>query len=147
MKIYNILLIVGVIFTSCDTTYYDLPPEIDYNFEMVGRCPQDDNGYYHLKLIQGNTQTLHRFGASVTNVDKWNLPTQVFWSCEDTWTFQGIPVHIVNFTSYADPQCDSVFSMMAPVWGMQGDTTTIYGRASFEEGDITKYDSFNIIFE
>ena len=53
MKIYNILLIVGVIFTSCDTTYYDLPPEIDYNFEMVGRCPQDDNGYYHLKLING----------------------------------------------------------------------------------------------
>jgi len=141
------LAISAVIFTSCESTYYDLPPEKNYKFDMVGRCPQDDNGYYHLKLIQGNSQTLHRFGAYVTNTDKWDLPTQVFWRCENTWTFQGIPVYIVNGTSYADPAVDSVFCMMGPVYEMKGDTVTIHGEAWFEEGDIIKNDSFNIIFE
>ena len=30
-------------------------------------------------------QTLHRFGAYVTNVDKYNLPTQVSWRCDAFW--------------------------------------------------------------
>jgi len=56
-------------------------------------------------------------------------------------------VPIVNGTSHADPNVDSVFCMMAPVGEMIGDTVTIYGRAIFEEGDIKIEDSFNIIFE
>ena len=56
-------------------------------------------------------------------------------------------VPIVNGTSYADPNVDSVFCMMAPVGEMIGDTVVIYGRAIFEEGDIKINDSFNIIFK
>jgi hypothetical protein len=56
-------------------------------------------------------------------------------------------VPIVNGTSHADPNMDSVFCMMAPIGAMIGDTVTIYGRASFEEGDVILEDNFNIIFE
>ena len=56
-------------------------------------------------------------------------------------------VPIVNGTSHADPAVDSVFCMMAPIGAMIGDTVTIYGKAKFEEGDITLYDSINVIFE
>ena len=160
MKRLLILLIAGVIFSSCEKTN---PLDLDitypsnnsnfldstylYEFEMTGRTYQDPNGYYHLSLIEGENQTLHRFGAYVTNIDKWNLPTQVIWSCEEYWEFNGNTVPIVNGTSYADPNVDSVFCMMAPIFEMQGDTVSIQGQAWFEEGDIIKYDSFNIIFE
>ena len=186
------LLIIGVMFTSCeksspldlDITYPPNPSNpsdsiINYEFEMVGRCYQDPNGYYHLSLdTTPLQQTLHRFGAYITNTDVWGLPTQViwrsdaFWYLQDTigytyieignvptgespWSwenfavtgFEGMTVPIVNGTSHADPNVDSVFCMMAPVAEMIGDTVTIYGRAIFEEGDIKIEDSFNIIFK
>ena len=56
-------------------------------------------------------------------------------------------VPIVNGTSHADPAVDSVFCMMAPIGAMIGDTIIIYGKAKFEEGDITLYDSINVIFK
>ena len=55
-------------------------------------------------------------------------------------------VPIVNGTSFADPQVDSVFCMMAPIGAMIGDTVTIYGKAWFEEGDITLEDNIKVIF-
>ena len=199
----NIILLLGlaVAFTSCEknspidgyiedyTLIYDSLNNnqediisIDYEFNMVGRCLQDNNGYYHLSLIDpelsGVPQTLHRFGAQVTNFDIYNLPTKVIWTCdmfwyapdtlgmtyieigqvptgESPWSFEnfavtgyeGMTVPIVNGTSFADPNIDSVFCMMAPVWEMKGDTATIYGQAWFEEGDIILYDSINVIFE
>jgi len=157
-----LLLALGIIFTSCEKTNpLDLdivhPPNTntntfldsvyEYKFEMVGRCYKDPNEYYHLDLIEGENQTLHRFGAYVTKIDKWNLPTQVFWECESTWFFGDSEVSIVNGTSYADPTVDSVFCMMAPVWGMKGDTVTIQGQAWFEEGDIILYDNIKVILE
>jgi hypothetical protein len=35
---------------------------------------------------------------------------------------------------------------MAPIGAMIGDTVEIFGKASFEEGDIIMEDSFKIIF-
>jgi len=82
-----VLVISLVIFTSCEKSnplddYNEVYgntidslnitptiPVIDYKFNMVGRCPQDGNGYYHLKLNEGTNQTLHRFGAHTTNID------------------------------------------------------------------------------
>jgi hypothetical protein len=195
IKVMNrllILLIAGAMFTSCeksnpldlDITYPSHPINssdsiINYEFKMVGRCYQDPNGYYHLSLdTTPQQQTLHRFGAHVTNTDIWGLPTQViwrsdaFWYLQDTlgytyieignvptgqspWSwenfaitgFEGMTVPIVNGTSHADPNVDSVFCMMAPVTEMIGDTITIYGKAIFEEGDIKIEDSFNIILK
>lgn len=161
----KILLGLLIIFTSCekssplddyidtyetlynDTIYGYTIDDIDYQFNMVGRCQQDNNGYYRLSLIQGENQTLHRFGAYITNTDIYGLPSQVIWSCETYWVFNGNTVPIVNGISYADPNVDSVFCMMAPIFDMQNDTVTIYGQAWFEEGDIILTDSINVIFE
>ena len=69
-------MVIGVIFTSCQKEEFEL--EANYQFEMTGRSFQDVNGYYHVKINPlENQQSLHRFGAYVTNTDKFNLPTQV----------------------------------------------------------------------
>lgn len=159
-----LLLSLGIIFISCekndpladiinvyeevltDTTNTTIS-NIEYKFDMDGRCYQDNNNYYHLDLIPGENQTSHRFGAYTTNTDIYGLPTQVIWSCDAYWEYNGNTVPIVNGTSYADPNVDSVFCMMAPVFEMQNDTITIYGQAWFEEGDIILKDSINIIFK
>jgi len=160
-----VLAISLVIFTSCEKSnplddYNEVYgstidslnitptiPTIDYVFNMDGRCYQDNNGYYHLSLNSGTNQTLHRFGAHTTNIDIYGLPTQVIWSCDAYWEYNGNTVPIVNGTSYADPNVDSVFCMMAPIFEMQSDTVIIYGQAWFEEGDIILTDSINIIFK
>ena len=164
----NLMVILGLvlIFTSCEkssplddyaevygdaldslNTTSGTVPNIDYQFDMNGRCYQDNNGYYHLSLIEGEIQTLHRFGAYITNKDIYNLPSQVIWSCDDYWVHNGHNVPVVNGTSFADPNVDSVFCMMAPVWDMKTDTITIYGQAWFEEGDIVLTDSINVILK
>tara|TARA_R110002074_G_scaffold216700_1_gene386728 strand:+ start:379 stop:909 length:531 start_codon:yes stop_codon:yes gene_type:complete len=83
MKKILIILITGAMFASCEKEF-----EIDrnYQFEMTGRCQQDNNGYYHLPLIpQEDKQTLHRFGAYITGIDVLNLPPQVIWRCDAYW--------------------------------------------------------------
>ena len=159
-----LLLSLGVILISCeknspfddlvdvyeealtDTTTTTIS-NINYQFNMDGRCYQDNYGYYHLPLNEGENQTLHRFGAYITNIDIYGLPSQVIWSCETYWIYNGNTVPIVNGTSFADPNIDSVFCMMAPIFNMQNDTVIIYGQAWFEEGDIILTDSINIIFK
>ena len=134
-------MVVGGMFTSCEKEDFQRF-EADYDFKMTGRCSQDINGYYHLSLIPSpTTQTTHRFGAYITNVDMYNLPAEVIWECD-----AGV-IPIINTHSYADPSVDSIYCMLAPIGSMIGDTVTISGQAWFEEGDIIKYDSFNIIFE
>jgi hypothetical protein len=141
MKKLLTLLVIGAMFTSCEKEDFQRF-EADYEFKMTGRCLQDVNGYYHLSLIPSETtQTTHRFGAYVTNVDMYNLPTEIIWKCD-----VGV-IPIINTHSYADPAVDSVYCMLAPTGVMIGDTVTIQGQAWFEEGDIIKYDSFKIIFE
>ena len=148
----RILILILIIFTSCDDTEYFEFPEIEYKFNIDGKTFIDNNGYYHLIINPSETQqTLHRFGAEVTNIDKWGLPTQVIWYCDDFWSIDFFNstanVPIINGTSYADPLLDSVYCMMAPIGSMIGDTIEIKGTAYFEEGDISLQDSFHIIFE
>ena len=139
--------LIDVYETALTDTTNTTISSINYQFNMDGRCLQDNNGYYQLTLNPGSNQTLHRFGAYITNIDIYGLPSQVIWSCEAYWMYDGNTVPIVNGTSFADPNVDSVFCMMAPIFTMIDDTVTIYGQAWFEEGDIILYDSINVIFE
>ena len=148
----RILILILIITISCDDTEYFEFPEINYKFDMDGRTFIDNNGYYHLTINPSETQqTLHRFGAEITNIDKWGLPSQVIWYCDDFWSVDFFNstsnVPIINGTSYADPLLDSVFCIMAPIGSMIGDTIEIKGTAYFEEGNISLHDSFQIIFE
>jgi hypothetical protein len=84
MKKILYLTIMGTIIASCEKK--ELTPEVDYQFEMTGRTNQDINGYYHVSINPSESQqSLHKFGAYVTNVDKWNLPTQIIWACDAFW--------------------------------------------------------------
>ena len=139
--------LIDVYETALTDTTNTTNPYIDYQFSMDGRCLQDNNGYYQLTLNPGSNQTLHRFGAYITNIDIYGLPSQVIWSCEAYWMYDGNTVPIVNGTSFADPNVDSVFCMVAPIFTMIDDTVTIYGQAWFEEGDIILKDSINVIFK
>ena len=66
MKKILYLALLGIIFTSCQKEEFEI--ETNYQFEMTGRTTQDINGYYRVKLNpQEDRQTLHRFGAYVTN--------------------------------------------------------------------------------
>ena len=81
------LLLLAVIATLVSCQKEDIVIEShNYEFEMVGRTFQDTEGYYHVAInpTEGQ-QTLHRFGAYVTNVDKWDLPTQITWRCDAFW--------------------------------------------------------------
>ena len=139
--------LINVYETALTDTTNTTITNIDYKFNMDGRCLQDNNGYYQLTLNPGSNQTLHRFGAYITNIDIYGLPSQVIWSCDAYWVYNGNTVPIINGTSFADPNVDSVFCMMAPIFEMRNDTVTIYGQAWFEEGDIILTDSINIILK
>ena len=87
MKKLLYFLVLGVTFTSCQKGEFEIEtPPTNYEFEMVGRTNQDVNGYYRVAINpMENQQTLHRFGAYITNVDAYNLPSQVIWRCDAFW--------------------------------------------------------------
>ena len=75
MKKLLFILAIGVGLTSCTKDEFEIGT--NYQFEMTGRTTQDINGYYRLKINPTeNQQSLHRFGAYVTNTDKFGLPTR-----------------------------------------------------------------------
>ena len=81
------ITILIILLTSCEEDH--ILEVYDYEFEIVGRTHQDINGFYHLNIDPNpQQQTLHRFGAHVTNIDKWGLPTQVIWRCDAFWYLQ-----------------------------------------------------------
>ncbi len=85
MKRLLLLLAVGATLVSCQKEEFEILPT-NYEFEMTGRTFQDINGYYHVALNpMENQQTLHRFGAYITNVDAYGLPSQVVWRCDAFW--------------------------------------------------------------
>ena len=87
--------------------YYFTYPEVDYNFKIDGRTFMDQNGYYHLQIDPTETQqTLHRFGAYVTRVDKYGLPTQVIWNCDDYWEYDlfNIPMNVPVINGTLPPE-------------------------------------------
>ena len=161
MKKLLLLVIVGVGLTSCTKDEFEL--ESNYQFKMTGRTTQDINGYYHLKINPTeNQQSLHRFGAYVTNFDKLGLPTQVIWRCDAFWytpdTLGYTYIEIGNVPTGESPWSWENFA----VTGYEGMTVPIvngtshadpavdsvfYGQAWFEEGDVVLYDSINVIFE
>ena len=84
MKRLLLALSLGACLASCTKDEFEVDP--NYQFEMTGRTTQDINGYYHIAINPTeNQQSLHRFGAHVTNVDVYGLPTQVIWRCDAFW--------------------------------------------------------------
>jgi len=135
LKKLTLLALIGVIFTSCEKNEFEI--ETNYQFKMTGRCPQDVNGYYHLPLIpQEDKQTLHRFGAYVTNIDKWNLPTQIIWRCDAFWYLQDTIgytyIEIGNVPTGESPWSWENFA----VTGFEGMTVPIVNGVSYADPTV-----------
>jgi|TARA_B100002019_G_C21106446_1_gene516180 hypothetical protein len=132
MKKILYLALLGIIFTSCQKEEFEI--ETNYQFEMTGRTTQDINGYYHVTLNpQEDQQTLHRFGAYVTSVDKWNLPTQVIWRCDAFWytpdTLGHTYIEIGNVPTGESPWSWENFA----VTGYNGMTVPIVNSTSYAD--------------
>ena len=132
MKKLLYLMVLGAIFTSCEKTEFEI--ETNYQFKMTGRTDLDLNGYYHLKLDpRENQQTLHRFGAYITNVDKWNLPSQVIWRCDAFWytpdTLGHTYIEIGNVPTGESPWSWENFA----VTGYEGMTVPIVNGTSYAD--------------
>ena len=132
MKNLFILIISGVMFISCDKEEFHLIS--DYHFEMTGRTHQDFNGYYHLPLIpQEDQQTLHKFGAYITNLDSKNLPPQVIWRCDAFWytpdTLGYTYIEIGNVPTGESPWSWENFA----VTGYEGMTVPIVNGTSYAD--------------
>ena len=135
MKKLLLLVIVGVGLTSCTKDEFEL--ELNYQFEMTGRTTQDINGYYHLKINPTeNQQSLHRFGAYVTNFDKLGLPTQVIWRCDAFWytpdTLGHTYIEIGNVPTGESPWSWENFA----VTGYDGMTVPIVNGTSFSDPNV-----------
>ena len=122
-------MVIGVMFTSCQKEEFEL--EANYQFEMTGRSFQDVNGYYLVKINPlENQQSLHRFGAYITNTDKFNLPTQVLWRCDAFWytpdTLGHTYIEIGNVPTGESPWSWENFA----VTGYQGMTVPIVNGTS-----------------
>ena len=128
-------MVVGVVFTSCQKEEFEI--ETNYQFKMTGRTSQDVNGYYHLPLNpQEDKQTLHRFGAYVTSVDKWDLPTQIIWACDAFWytpdTLGHTYIEIGNVPTGESPYSWENFA----VTGYGGMTVPIVNGISYADSQV-----------
>ena len=157
MKKILILLITGAMFASCEKEYLENynghhhePDDIDYVFEMTGRCSQDVNGYYHLTLERNNWQTVHRVSGHVSSdgyavenfwvewdsnllwylgdtlgyiVNQYLNDSGVYVSVDTSYIigFDGMEVPTSNSISYSNSSGE-INNMIAPVRNMVGDT-------------------------
>ena len=78
--IKTIILIILGLTTSCEVDPIFEEQEHNYEFKMTGRTYQDNDGYYHLPINPTeNQQSLHRFGAYVTNIDWTDYTRWIKW--------------------------------------------------------------------
>ena len=124
-------VVIICLITSCEKEDFTTS---NYEFEMIGRTYQDSNGFYHLTLDQDSLkQTLHRFGAHITNVDKWGLPAQVAWRCDAFWylpdTLGYTYIEIGNVPTGESPWSWENFA----VTGFEGMTVPIVNGTSFAD--------------
>ena len=139
--------------------------------ELDGRLPIDTNGYYHLRLVNNSTQTIHRVTGFVKNSTqpiKVEWENNLFW-----WLFKGqtianvtklyinpltgernyvnLPpittwrdelVPTINSSSYAGTNGE-INTVIAPIYKMKGDTMRITCRVL--EHNINK--QLNIVLE
>jgi len=138
MKKLLYLMVLGVTFTSCQKEEFEIEvPPTNYEFEMVGRTNQDVNGYYRVAINpMENQQTLHRFGAYITNVDAYNLPSQVIWRCDAFWytpdTLGHTYIEIGNVPTGESPWSWENFA----VTGYGGMTVPIVNGTSFSDPNV-----------
>tara|TARA_R110002012_G_scaffold70018_1_gene180778 strand:- start:300 stop:791 length:492 start_codon:yes stop_codon:yes gene_type:complete len=133
-----------------------------YEFKLNPRLEIDNNGNYHLNVLDQNIQTLHRLNASITKDGQpienifmewesnlwWllsdtsgyfinqNLNDQARWVSSDTSYmvgFKGFEVPTINCCSYSNPK-GQLNTMLGVVPQMRGDTMIVsYSILNYSE--------------
>jgi hypothetical protein len=135
MRKLLLVLSLGACLASCTKEEFEI--EKNYQFEMVGRTTEDINGYYRLSINPTeNQQSLHRFGAYVTNVDIHGLPTQIIWRCDAFWytpdTLGHTYIEIGNVPTGESPWSWENFA----VSGYEGMTVPIVNGTSYADPSV-----------
>jgi len=163
-SIKNILIGISVLFLiGCEDTYVEYEQEATLTFDM--RLPEDDNGYYHLKLNPNKWQTLHRISGTIRQKEFglenfWiDWESNLYWYIGDTLGyivkrgldtnlnyvsydtvyvtgFNGEEVPTTNQTSYSNSRGE-INNMIAPVQTMVGDTMKL--TANWSNGSLDFY--------
>jgi len=151
----TLLLFILLVFWGCEEAEQQ---NTDIRiFIPNARLPIDGNGYYHMTLLEGSWQTLHRisgwmadqdtiaiFGAYVGWISShyWKLGDTlgyivntylnnegVYVSVDTSYIigFDGMEVPTVNSSSRSNQEGE-VNTMFAPVWSMRGDTVDVTAR-------------------
>ena len=98
-KILLIFPILFLIYWGCEDVTG--PEEIDARiFIPNARLPIDDNGYYHMTLLEGSWQTLHRISGYIVEVENSDtlcvFGAYVRWSSSHYWILGDTLGYIVN---------------------------------------------------
>jgi len=129
-------MVVGVMLSSCEKEYFEIY-EANYEFKMTGRTNQDINGYYHLSINPSEgQQSLHRFGAYVSNIDRYGTPTKIIWRCDAFWYLQDTIGHtyieVGNVPTGESPWSWENFA----VTGFNGMTVPIVNGTSYADPHV-----------
>ena len=101
----------------------------------------DENGYYHIELLEGYNQTFSTLDA---NTGSTFLIQKVYWGSDKGIMYGGEPVSCVNPASYTD---NGIAHTVLSVWEvMITDTITVYA-GYYDECDIEHMDSIKVIVE
>ena len=112
-----------LLLVSCEspTSYADGYAEL--NFDL--RLPQDENGFYHLKINRDKWQTIHRVTGSITE-DGYGIENfMVAWESDLYWYLGDTLGYIVNreFSTYSGEYVTQDTSYMIGFSGMEVPTS------------------------
>ena len=172
----NLLLSIILVFMSVGCENVTGPEDTTYDFLIPNaRLPIDDNGYYHMTLLEDSWQTLHRISGWMAAQDTMAVfgdfvgwTSSHYWMLGDTLGYivhQGLTddliyvsydtTYITGFNGMEVPTCNStsisnasgeVNTMFAPVWSMRGDTVDVTARWVGSNDDWEFY-LFEIVLE
>jgi hypothetical protein len=155
IKRVTLLLFILLVFWGCEEAEQQNTDIII--FIPNARLPIDGNGYYHMTLLEGSWQTLHRISGWMADQDTIAIfGAYVGWSSSHYWKLgdtlgyivntylnnEGVYVsvdtsYIIGFDGMEVPTCNSsslsnqegeVNTMFAPVLSMRGDTVDVFAK-------------------
>ena len=155
IKRVTLLLFILLVFWGCEEAEQQNTDIII--FIPNARLPIDGNGYYHMTLLEGSWQTLHRISGWMADQDTIAVfGAYVGWSSSHYWIlgdtlgyivnrgltddliyvsydttyitgFDGMEVPTVNSSSRSNQEGE-VNTMFAPVLSMRGDTVDVFAK-------------------
>ena len=145
VKNFFLVIFISILIIGCDSQI--LEPNIDYEnstyyLNLESYLEQDENGYYHMNVLEDYTQTFTTLTAktgSFVNTQK------ISWTSDKELYLNNYWIPLVNGSSYTDElgEAHTVFSGWAEVIN---DTITVFANY-IDQFENNYLDSLKIIVE